>query len=113
MHKCKAIGCTNLTDPTHDFCSSCNEVAGFFNQHPSEVIQDIELPNPIRMPKEHEEIDIHEVLHRLHLNDPSGCLQMASLELLQTGGMDATQRYEAVSKAQSLLRNWLRLNAPY
>lgn len=103
MPTCKSIGCGKEAHPGHDFCSTClfNETDGRLGQ-----------PKPAAKPGfrdlgDMSEIDVFAVHHLFQINDPSGCLQLASRQILSSG---PTPSPGHIREARDALSRWLQLN---
>lgn len=98
MHQCRAIGCPNLAVENEDFCTDCLEVV-------KADLDDLEVE---RIPVN--KLDPFLVNQLFDIQDPSGCIQHASRNLLlsnQDGGQHMLQR---IKEARNALNRWLEIN---
>lgn len=101
---CKSIGCSNAVEAGFDFCSSC------LNHESSAIVET--LPKNRRNPGFKDlgdltEIDIYGIHFLFRIQDPSGCLQHASRQILNSGSEPSPA---AIRDARDALTRWLQLN---
>ena len=104
MPTCKSIGCHHSAVAGMDFCTAC------LSGEPVAVTES--LPKTRRNPQFRDlgdmtEIDVFGVHFLFELNDPSGCLQHASRQILNCGHKPNPA---AIREARDALTRWLQLN---
>lgn len=116
MDMCRAIGCTNPTHRSHDFCRECLE-AREIPSHKTKDTPSSEQSMAQKYPQYYKpvgnltEVDVYAVHHLFNIQDPSGAIQHASKKLLlsgvRTGGKSAVKD---ITEARDTLTRWLQLN---
>ena len=109
--KCRALGCTNLLIPPHDFCIPCLEQAATKDSELSTQSMSERYPAYYKDVGDLTEVDVYAVHNLFQINDYSGCLHHASKKLLlsgtRTGGKS---QYQDIKEARDSLTRWLHLN---
>lgn len=113
MNCCKSIGCMTIISKEHDFCFPCLEKAanseGGIEESQATLSQ--KYPAYYKDVGDQPKIDIFAIHHLFEINDPSGCIHLASKKLLMCSNPTSGKpTYQAVKEARDALTRWLQLN---
>ncbi len=116
---CRSIGCTNHSQPNHDFCGECQAYLSpitkptltKLGQAQGEQSMAQKYPKYYKPVGELTEVDVYAVHKLFDVQDPSGAIHHASKKLLlsgvRTGGKSP---YKDIQEARDTLTRWLQLN---
>ena len=104
---CKSIGCHHKAEDPFDFCQSC-QTGDLFGSEASPQTLMNRYPEQYKSLGDMADIDVYAIHHLFGVNDPSGCLQQASMKLLMSSS--STTLHQDIREARDILTRWLQLN---
>src|SRR4030095_9709472 len=113
---CKSINCNGHSLHEQDFCAFCEIQRQQTQQEQTSGLAAAKslserFPMYYKDVGDMTEIDVYAVHHLFNIQDPSGCLQQASRNILMSGSHPGGKpTYQEIREARDTLTRWLQLN---